>query len=229
MFMFLISKLVRHINKTSLKLYNHIINITKMSAKSVKQNDTNVSSKASTKSSLDVQQNLAKQKYEFAPIYHTRILSENIQLMPKMLNTYDLDKVIIDILKKKVEGKCISDGFIKLDSVEIVSRSLGHMENHVFNGSVSYFIKYKAEICAPVMGQIIECYVETNDETNSVCYVGDADTSPVEIYLFREHYLGNAEYAALKKGKKIIAKVLEPHIEFGAEKVLISAVYLGSA
>lgn len=57
-------------------------------------------------------------KYEFAPIYHTRILSENIQLMPKALNTYDLDKVIIDILKKKVEGKCISDGFIKLDSVE---------------------------------------------------------------------------------------------------------------
>ena len=43
--------------------------------------------------------------YEFAPIYHTLILSENIQLMPKTLNSYDLDKVIFDILKKKVEGK----------------------------------------------------------------------------------------------------------------------------
>ena len=168
-----------------------------------------------------------KSKYEFAPIYHTRILSENIQLMPKTLNTYDLDKVIIDILKKKVEGKCISDGFIKLDSVEIVSRSLGCMENHVFNGSVSYFLKYKADICSPTTGQVIECYVETNDETNSVCYVGDETTSPVEIYLFRENYVGNAEYASLKQGDRIAVRVLKTQVEFGNDKILVGAEFLG--
>ena len=168
-----------------------------------------------------------KSKYEFAPIYHTRILSENIQLMPKTLNTYDLDKVILDILKKKVEGKCISDGFIKLDSVEIVSRSLGCMENHVFNGSVSYFLKYKADICSPTTGQVIECYVETNDETNSVCYVGDETTSPVEIYLFRENYVGNAEYASLKQGDRIAVRVLKTQVEFGNDKILVGAEFLG--
>jgi DNA-directed RNA polymerase subunit E'/Rpb7 len=157
----------------------------------------------------------AGKKYEFAPIYHTRILSENIQLMPKTLNSYDLDKVIIDILKRKVEGKCISDGFIKLDSVEIVSRSLGCMENHVFNGSVSYFIKYKAEICSPVMGQIIECYV------------GDEETSPVEIYLFRENYVGNAEYASLRQGDRVAVRVQKTQVEFGNDKILVGAEFLG--
>ena len=173
------------------------------------------------------QQTVVTAKYDFAPIYHTRILSENIQLMPKTLNTFDLDKVIIDILKKKVEGKCISDGFIKLDSAEIVSRSLGCMENHVFNGSVSYFIKYKAEICSPVMGQVIECYVDTNDETNSVCYVGDEATSPVEIYLFRENYVGNAEYASLRQGDRVAVRVLKTQVEFGNDKILVSAEFLG--
>ena len=194
-----------------------------MSAKAATQKTTQ---KATGNASPAVAQQ-PKSKYEFAPIYHQRILSENIQLMPKTLNTYDLDKVIIDILKKKVEGKCISDGFIKLDSVEIVSRSLGCMENHVFNGSVSYFLKYKADICSPTTGQIIECYVETNDETNSVCYVGDEVTSPVEIYLFRENYVGNAEYASLKQGDRIAVRVLKTQVEFGNDKILVGAEFLG--
>jgi DNA-directed RNA polymerase subunit E'/Rpb7 len=180
-----------------------------------------------TASGAEVVKTRQQTKYEFAPIYHTRILSENIQLMPKALNTYDLDKVIIDILKKKVEGKCISDGFIKQDSVEIVSRSLGCMENHVFNGSVNYFIKYKADVCSPVMDQIIECYVETNDETNSVCYVGDEVTSPVEIYLFRENYVGNAEYASLRQGDRVAVRVLKTQVEFGNDKILVGAEFLG--
>lgn len=173
------------------------------------------------------QQPAKKSKFDFAPIYHSRILSENIQLMPKFLNTYDLDKVIIETLKKKVEGKCISDGYIKQDSVQIVSRSMGCMENHIFNGSVSYFIKYKADICSPATGQIIECYVDTNDETNSVCYVGDETTSPVEIYLFRENYVGNAEYASLKEGDRIAVRILKTQIEFGNDKILVGAEFLG--
>lgn len=197
--------------------------------------NNNTSAKSERKSSgaqrqqpgLELAGPTAVKGYEFAPIYHTRILSENIQLMPKTLNSYDLDKVILDILKKKVEGKCISDGFIKLDSVEIVSRSLGCMENHVFNGSVSYFIKYKAEICSPVMGQIIECYVDTNDETNSVCYVGDEATSPVEIYLFRENYVGNAEYASLRQGDRVAIRVQKTQVEFGNDKILVGAEFLG--
>ncbi len=164
-----------------------------------------------------------------APIYEERMLSTSIHLEPKYLNNVNLNDIIQQTLKQKVEGRCISDGYIKPDSVKILSRNLGCMENHDFSGSITYTLKYKADICCPKEGQIIECIVDTHDETNSVCYVGDAETSPVEIYLFREHYLGNAEYAALKKGKKIMVKVLEPHVEFGAEKVLISAVYLGSA
>lgn len=164
-----------------------------------------------------------------APIYEERVLSTSIHLSPRYLNNVNLNDIIQQALKQKVEGRCISDGYIRPDSVFILSRNLGCMENHDFSGSITYTLKYKADICSPKEGQIIECIVDTHDETNSVCYVGDSEISPVEIYLFREHYLGNAEYAALKKGKKIMVKVIESHIEFGAEKVLISAVYLGSA
>jgi DNA-directed RNA polymerase subunit E'/Rpb7 len=179
---------------------------------------------------MDTKQKLGvSEKLNGAPIYEERMLSTSIHLAPRYLNNVNLNDIIQQTLKQKVEGRCISDGYIRPDSVSILSRNLGCMENHDFSGSITYTLKYKADICSPKEGQVIECIVDTHDETNSVCYVGDTGTSPVEIYLFREHYLGNTEYAALKKGKKIMVKVLEPHIEFGAEKVLISAVYLGSA
>ncbi len=162
-------------------------------------------------------------------IYEPRVMSTSIQLIPKYLNNVNTSEIITNVLKQKVEGRCISDGYIMPDSVVILSRSLGCMENHDFSSNVTYFVKYKADVCAPKPGQVIECIIDTHDETNSVCYVGDEQTSPLEIYLFRDHYVGNAEFAGLKKGNKILVKVLESEISFGAKKVLVSALYLNQA
>ncbi len=160
------------------------------------------------------------------PIYESKIMSTSIQLKPNYLNNVNISDIVLNVLKQKVEGRCISDGYVKPESVTILSRSLGCMENHDFAGNVSYYLKYRADICAPKPGQLIECIIDTHDETNSVCYYGDETTSPVEIYLFRDHYIGNVEFANLKKGNKILVKVLEPEISFGAEKVLVSAIFI---
>jgi hypothetical protein len=162
-------------------------------------------------------------------IYESKVMSTSIQLIPKYLNNVNTSEIVLGVLKQKVEGRCISDGFIKPDSVAILSRSLGCMENHDFSSNVTYFIKYKADVCSPKAGQVIECIIDTHNDTNSVCYVGDEQTSPVEIYLFRDHYVGNAEFAGLKQGNKIMVKVLETDVSFGAEKVLVSALYLSKA
>jgi hypothetical protein len=162
-------------------------------------------------------------------IYEPRVLTTTITLLPKYLNNKDIQTIIMDVLRAKVEGSCISDGYIKRDSVEILSRSLGCMENHDFGANISYLIRYKADVCSPRVGQVIECIVDSHDETNSVCYVGSESTSPVEIYLFRDHYIGNAEFAGLKPGQRILVKVLQTEVSFGAEKVLVSAQYQGRA
>ena len=160
------------------------------------------------------------------PIYENKILSTTISIKPNELNTINMPEIILSNLKNRVEGKCMSDGYVKPDSIVIISRSLGAMENRDFTGGISYFIKYSALLCSPKEGQVIECIIDTYDDTNCVCYVGDEATSPVEIYLFRDHYIGNPEYANLKKGNKILVKVLEVHIDFGTPKVLVTALYL---
>jgi DNA-directed RNA polymerase subunit E'/Rpb7 len=160
-------------------------------------------------------------------IYETRQLTTQINLHPSALNYSDINEIIHNKLKKKIEGKCIGDGYIKEESVNIISRSLGMMLNTDFSGSVSYEIIYSAEVCNPKEGQVLEVVVDTLDETNTVCYYIDEETSPIEIYLFKQHYLENQDYSSLKEGDKILVKILETQIEFGQDKILATAEFLG--
>ena len=166
-----------------------------------------------------------KENIEADPIYEKKILSDIIHLRPNQLNYPNISDIILQNLKDKVEGRCISEGYIKPESVEIVSRNSGVMENHDFSGSLTYTIKYKSDICIPRMGQIVECNVDTHDDTNSVCYIGDEETSPMEIYLFRDHYIGNSDYVNLKPRDKILIKIMKTQIEFG-KKILASGLFI---
>jgi DNA-directed RNA polymerase subunit E'/Rpb7 len=159
-------------------------------------------------------------------IYETRQLSTQITLYPSVLNYSDINEIILNKLKKKVEGKCIGDGYIKEESVNIVSRSLGIMLNTDFSGSIAYEIIYSADVCNPKEGQILEVVISTLDETNIVCYYIDEDTSPVEIYLFKQHYLENQDYSSLKEGDNILIKIIETQIEFGQDKILATAEFI---
>ncbi len=170
-----------------------------------------------------------KARYTADPVYESKVLGANVQLQPNHINTLNIDDVILQLHRNKVEtrGKCISEGYIKPDSIRVVGKGLGCMENHNFNGAIDYHIKYVADICNPKPGQIMECIIDTINETSTLCYIGDVLTSPVEIYLFRDHYVGNAEYASLQVGDKIFVQVLNSQHDFGDDKILVSGVFLG--
>jgi DNA-directed RNA polymerase subunit E'/Rpb7 len=166
------------------------------------------------------------EKFKVDNIFEKRQLTTSLSIHPKLFNYSDVNEIILNKLKNKVEGKCISDGYIKEESVEIISRSLGMLLNHDFDANVNYEIMYSANVCNPREGQILEVVVDTVDETNTVCYHIDEEISPIEIYLFKQHYLENKEYIGLKKGDKILVKILETQIEFGSEKILAIAEFL---
>lgn len=159
-------------------------------------------------------------------IYEKRQLKTSLSIHPKMFNYSDVNEIILRKLKNKVESKCISDGYIKPESVKILTRTLGMLLNHDFDANINYEIMYIADVCNPKEGQLLEVIVNTVDETNTVCYYMDEETSPIEVYLFKQHYLENQEYASLKQGDNIIIKILETQIEFGSSKILAIAEFI---
>jgi DNA-directed RNA polymerase subunit E'/Rpb7 len=169
-------------------------------------------------------------------LYKNVILDEFIYLKAADLNN-KIDDIILLKLQKKIEGKCIKIGYVMPNSVKIVMRSLGIINNANFDGVTTYKVKYTADICNPVIGQIVKCEVGNIDKSQTICYVDTPDTpatknkelsekSPIEIYLFKHHHLGNTEFAQLQKGDIINVKIGGSKWEYRDKQIISIAQYV---
>jgi DNA-directed RNA polymerase subunit E'/Rpb7 len=139
-------------------------------------------------------------------LYKNVMLEEYIYLKPADLNN-KIDDVIMHKLCKKVEGKCIRVGYVVPNSVKILTRSLGIINNSNFDGITMYKVGFSVDVCNPAIGEIIQCQVHNIDKSQVICYVDSPETSPLEIYLFKHHHVGNIDFANLKNGDIVNVKV----------------------
>ena len=146
-------------------------------------------------------------------IYQSKILEENINLAPRDTN-YNINEIIKKKLSDKVEGKCVKEGYVRPGSVEIISRTSGHLINSNFTGTINYVIKFKADVCILSDNQIVTCEVFNVDKSSVICYVGDPLISPVEIYLYKQHHVGNIDYINLKPENVVKIKIVKSRFEF---------------
>ena len=181
------------------------------------------------KESIDDENKLQISKTKNNDLYKTILLEEYIYLKPMDLN-HKIEDIILMKLKKKVEGKCLKVGYVIHDSINIQTRSLGMINNASFDGMTTYKIKFTAEVCNPVIGQVIQCQVGNIDKSQVICYINDQpENSPLEIYLFKHHHVGNSEYSELKKGDLINVKIGGSKWEYKDTQINSIAQYIGKA
>jgi len=82
-------------------------------------------------------------------------LYHKINLMPNEIGP-DIDSVILNKLKNEIGNKCIKEGYVRRDTIEILKRSIGQVDAIHFNGRISFNITYSAEICYPTEGLKLE-------------------------------------------------------------------------
>ena len=92
-------------------------------------------------------------------LYNEILLLENVFVAPDKFNN-KINTHIEELLKNKVEQKCIAEGYVKKDTVQILKKSVGNLKGSQFNGYINYELKYKAQICSPKNGSIIKCKVK---------------------------------------------------------------------
>ena len=139
-------------------------------------------------------------------LYKTVLLDEYIYLKPTDLN-FKINDIILTKLKNKIEGKCHKVGYIIPDTINIQSRSLGISNNASFDGMITYKVTFSCDVCNPSVGQIIQCTVGHIDKSQIICYIGNETESPIEIYLCRQHHIGNTEFGELKPNDVINVKI----------------------
>ena len=163
---------------------------------------------------------------EESNIYKNLLITESIFLKPKNINT-NIDTSVLEQLKRMVEGKCIKYGYVMPNSIKIISRSLGRLNNANFEAITTYEIKYSADICNPRVGQIIICKVININKSQTICYIDNPETSPLEIYLEKSTHIGNVDFMNLKLGDIIKVKIAGSTFKFNDKQIICIAQFLG--
>ena len=125
---------------------------------------------------------LQNHNYLSDELFNEFILKEKIIIEPNELN-HQINQTLEQKLKEKIEERCISEGFVKKDSIQIIKKGLGELRGSQFNGNMSYELLYKADVCNPKIGQILKAKVKFIKKIGILAYNG-----PLNIIIGKEFH-----------------------------------------
>jgi len=110
------------------------------------------------------------------------------------------------MISKQIEGKCVTEGFIRPGSTRVISYSAGVVNN----GIVEFQVIMESMVCNPVEGMLIECVVKTITKAGVHAEVVDSDSGvvPIVAFLARDHNYSDKQFALVKENSKITVRVI---------------------
>ena len=148
-------------------------------------------------------------------IYVNSLITKKIAISVNMIGRNikeNLEKIIVE----EIEGKCIAEGYIKRDSVEIVTYSSGVLKDD----TAIFDIVFTCKICLPVEGMLIDCVVR-NVTKAGIRAETNEDVSPVTIFIARDHHFSNELFAQVKEGDDIRIRVIGQRFELYDKSISI--------
>lgn len=113
----------------------------------------------------------------------------------------NLEKMIIS----KTEGKCIVEGFIRPDSVRVLTYSAGKLQS----GSVEFQTTYECMVCHPVEGTLVRCKCNTITKAGVHAEVVDKQGNiPITVFIARDHHLNNDKFEKVFENAQLLVNVI---------------------
>lgn len=125
------------------------------------------------------------------------------------LSIVEVGKNVMPNLEKaissKTEGKCIAEGFIRPNSVKVLTYSSGNINGDI----IEFQTVFECMICHPVEGMLIECDTKTITKAGIHAEVVDRDgTVPVTVFVARDHHFNDKYFNNVKENMKITTRVI---------------------
>jgi hypothetical protein len=121
----------------------------------------------------------------------------------------------------QVEGKCIVEGYIKPNTVEIITFSSG-----LVNGSIVMFeVVFQCYVCSPVEGMHINCVAKHINKAGIRAEINESP-SPVVIFIARDHNYTSPLFSQIKENDEIKVRVIGQRFELNDKYISIIAELL---
>lgn len=152
-------------------------------------------------------------------IYNINLLKRSVTLTISEVGN-NLFQLLENKIKISYEGKCSIEGYIKKDSIRLISHSSGLIEEDY----IKFDTVFECLICCPVEGMIINnCVVKNKTKAGLRCQINDDDEVPVIIFIARDHHYKNANFSELEINDIVSIKVIGIRFELNDENISIIA------
>ena len=101
-------------------------------------------------------------------------------------------------------NKCIAEGFVRPNTINIVSYSCGIVQNE----QIDFIVVFECMISNPVEGQLIECKSKTITKAGIHAHVIDNDVIPIHVFLAKDHHNMNKYFNTIKEDMDILINVI---------------------
>lgn len=124
-------------------------------------------------------------------------------------------------IKKKLEenlyNKCTKEGYIKNNTINILSYSSGLVEANY----VAFDVMFECDVCHPVEGQVIKCQVKNITRAGIRAIYVKEKKSPITVFVARDHHYNNEEFSKIVENQDITIKVIGIRYELHDESISV--------
>ena len=154
------------------------------------------------------------------------IFEEKVALTPADLSREitSFDAILLERLKKTLEGKCSRHGFVIPGSLELLSRSMGSAEKGRFTADFLYYLKAQGKVYNPPDGFQIEGEVIRKNKMGLYVIIENA----VRIMIPRDLHIGNEEFDSIQIGDVIRAEIKKSRFQVNDTHILSIGQYLST-
>jgi hypothetical protein len=156
-------------------------------------------------------------------LYKKKIINYDILLPFILINMHASSRsnilaLLHTTLISCIEGRCISNGFIKPDSVKIINFTCGK----IVQKNVQFNLEVECLVCNPVENSIIDC-VAKNITQAGIRAVSSDEHSPIVVYITRDYHTQspNSYFNSIKEGDTIKVKIIGKRFEMNDKFIQI--------
>jgi DNA-directed RNA polymerase subunit E'/Rpb7 len=165
------------------------------------------------------------QKPQVYGVYMKSMLTKRIILSINQVGK-NIKRNLENTISKSTEGRCIAEGFIKPNSVKVLTYSSGD----IAGDQISFETVFECMICHPVEGMLIECTVKTITKAGIHAEVAETDgIVPLTIFVARDHQYNDRLFGAAKENTKVTVRVIGIRFELNDPYICVIAKLVDNA
>lgn len=153
------------------------------------------------------------------------VFEEKIPVTPRdMANPkLNIHKLLLARLAEKLEGKCSLHGWVRRNTIKVLSRSMGYVESGRFTGDIVYHIQAEAKVYNPPSGSIVVGEVSGNNKMGMYVNFDDA----IRIMLPRDLHIADEAFSKIQIGERVRVEIKKSRFQVNDAFILSVGIFLG--